>query len=104
MLEKGAKTDVKAANGFTIEDVFYQKDWSYAEKYKEIVEKNTTKEKIIKKYSLEEAIVALKENNFELFKEIIETQPAIVNKKEVSDESSLLHYAVAKNNKQIIEL
>lgn len=44
MLEKGVKTDVQAANGFTIEDVFLQKDWSYAEKYKEIVE-NFIKEK-----------------------------------------------------------
>jgi hypothetical protein len=37
MLEKGAKTYLKTTEGFTIENVFLQKDWSYAEKYKEIV-------------------------------------------------------------------
>jgi hypothetical protein len=43
LLRKGAKTEVKADNGFTARKVFLQKDYSYAEIY----------DKLIKKVSLE---------------------------------------------------
>ncbi|KLL02735.1 MAG: tankyrase-2 [Mycoplasmataceae bacterium RV_VA103A] len=39
LLKEGAKTDVKADNGFTTRKVFLQKDYSYAEIYDKLIKK-----------------------------------------------------------------
>ena len=42
LLERGADTEVKSGNGFSVRDIFFDKDWSYAENYDKLVEKFAT--------------------------------------------------------------
>jgi hypothetical protein len=42
LLENGADYSAVAKNGFTIEDVFEQEDWSYADHYRRIIDNFST--------------------------------------------------------------
>lgn len=48
LLKRGAKIDIEWENDLSVRDVFFEKNWSYAEHYDKLVEEVKKKAKYLK--------------------------------------------------------